>query len=437
MSDSASLNAHFGAAIDRLINRAASNSDNTPEPHLLIALSGGVDSVVLASLASKHFANHQVRAVYIDHGLQVQSAEWAELCYSFCQQLGIDFQAISVEVNLSNGASPEAAARDARYSALQHNLQPGEFLCTAHHADDQAETLLLQLLRGAGVNGLAGIAGRREYGQGVLIRPLLDVSRAEIESYAHNNQLSYCEDPQNTDLRYDRNFVRHEVLPLVAKRWPTAAKRLSRTAAHCREAAGLLAVLADHDHPGVAHVDKLSIEHLQALPLARQKNLLRQWIVDKRFLSPSETQLQQIVDSLLYASADSHGRISFGEAQVARYDQHIYLGARGMFDPVADFEFVWSAPHAPLPIAAVGITLHFNDYPQLQPYVGNTLMVRNRRGGERLRKPGAQHSVSLKSLLQQRRIPPWLRSRLALVFCNEELLCIGGLQTVTLDQMLS
>jgi len=287
------------------------------------------------------------------------------------------------------------------------------------------------------VNGLAGIADRREYGQGVLIRPLLNVSRAEIESYAFNQQLSYCEDPQNSDLRYDRNFIRHKVLPLMTERWPAAAKRLSRTAGHCHEAAGLLAALADQDNPGVPGADMLSILHVQTLPFARQKNLLRQWIVDKHFLPPSETQLQQIIDNLLYASADSHGRISFGEAQVARYDQHIYLGVRGVFDPVADFEYVWDAPHAPLSIEELDITLHFNDYQQLQPYKDQKLVVRNRRGGERLRKPGAQHSASLKSRLQQYRIPPWQRSRLALVFCDAQLICIGGLQTATLEQVLS
>ena len=224
---SVSFAARFQASIYRLTSTAAGfetgvSSDrgqskthatthspaNKKIPSLLIALSGGVDSVVLLSLAAALRTRNEcsVRAIYIDHGLQRQSAQWGDFCSSFCASLNVEFASVAVTVDLKSGLSPEAAARDARYDALCEQLQPGEYLCTAHHADDQAETLLLQLFRGAGVSGLASMPELRNFGCGYLLRPLLHCSRDDILRYAGDHGLHWCEDPSNTDVSYDRNY---------------------------------------------------------------------------------------------------------------------------------------------------------------------------------------------------------------------------------------
>jgi len=186
---SASLVARFQTSVDRLTSADVSTDTAAEKPALLIALSGGLDSVVLLSLAAGSETRNQcsVRAVYIDHGLQAQSVRWGSFCASLCNELGVEYKSVSVSVDLKSGLSPEAAARDARYEALSMQLQAGEYLCTAHHADDQAETLMLQLFRGAGVHGLASMPERREFGHGYLLRPLLHCSRGDIERYASDH----------------------------------------------------------------------------------------------------------------------------------------------------------------------------------------------------------------------------------------------------------
>ena len=422
-----SLDARFSASIDRFIPPGSASKD------LLIGVSGGVDSVVLLTLAANWQKQPQrsVRAVYIDHGLQSQSEQWLQHCQQLCAGLAVEFHTRHVKVSLDTGLSPEAAARDARYGALRQMISHGEYLCTGHHANDQAETLLLQLFRGAGVSGLAAMPECCEFGQGYLARPLLNVTRDEIEHYAKNRQLHWCEDPSNQSLDYDRNYIRHKVLPVIEQRWSGAANMLCRSAAHCAEADALLHELAAKDLARadaecVSNPQKISVSKLQSLSLPRCKNALRHWITSSGFQPPSQAQLQQIVGSLVNASDDSHGLVNFGSAQVARYSGQLYIGIRGSFEQAPDFEYQWSDREHPLVITEAGWTLQIGSHPALQSTTVQSLTVRNRRGGERWRSAGAEHSVSVKSLLQQRRVPPWQRSRLALVYDGDTLLCICG-----------
>ena len=444
-----SLGARFSASIDRFTQGAS-------DKQLLVGVSGGVDSVALLSLAAdwQQHPQRSVRAVYIDHGLQSQSEQWLQHCQQLCENLSVEFHTRQVKVNLNTGLSPEAAARDARYDALLQMIKQGEYLCTGHHANDQAETLLLQLLRGAGVSGLAAMPACREFGQGFLARPLLNITRDEILHYAKSKALQWCEDPSNQSLGYDRNYIRHKVLPVIEQRWPSVANSLSRSAAHCAEADVLLKELAAVDladnrlgaregnkegNRAEEHLSKdpsdadrfdnhqqISVSKLHSLSLPRCKNSLRHWIAASGYLPPSQAQLQQIVDGLVNASDDSHGLVNFGSAQVTRYNNQLYIGVRGSFEQAPDFEYQWSNREQPLVIAEAGWTLRTGSHPALQSTTVETLTVRNRRGGERLRSDGAAHSVSVKSLLQQKRVPPWQRSRLALVYEGETLLCICG-----------
>jgi len=399
-------------------------------PRLLIALSGGLDSVVLLYMAERWQKIHKgtVRAVYVDHQLQSISHEWAEHCAFLCDQLKIPFIVQTVSVDLQSGLSPEAAARDARYLAFEDLIEDKEFLCTAHHADDQAETLLLQLFRGAGVAGLAAMPEQRCFGSGYLVRPLLQFTRSELKHYAERHKLVWCEDPSNTDTRYDRNFLRHELMPSIAKRWPASVNSVSRSASHCREALSLLNDLALLDLE-VSDINRMPSELplgcLETLSVARCKNALRCWIINNGYQAPSQAQLQQILSDLINADDESHGRISFGQAHIARYRQTLFIGARGDFDPAADFEYQFN-PADKLTIHEANWTLDVADRPRLQAYRNKLLLVRNRRGGEKWRPADARNTVSVKSLLQQRKLPPWQRSRLALVFYGDVLIDICG-----------
>ena len=215
-----------------------------PDTPLCIALSGGLDSVVLAHLLKEW---PRVRALHVNHQLQIEARAWADFVLTLCADWGIPCQVLVVDAQPHPGESPEAAARNARYAALADKLRPGEALLTGQHRDDQAETLLLQLFRGSGVRGLAGMGECVSYAGGWLVRPLLDCSRADLVAYAENHDLRWVEDPSNRDPRYRRNRLRHQLLPEINEHFPGVAKSLARTAAHCAEAAGLLDELAEAD----------------------------------------------------------------------------------------------------------------------------------------------------------------------------------------------
>lgn len=435
------IQAQLLISLERLVSSVCSQDKAFHQPGLLIALSGGLDSVVLLSIAARWQLETaqknykpELRAVYVDHGLQAQSTAWGEHCAALCKALNVKFSVQKVVVDLDSGLSPEGAARDARYQAFESILADNELLCTAHHADDQVETLLMQLMRGAGVQGLGGMPPFRKFAASYLLRPLLELSRDQLVRYANEEGLVWCDDPSNADIRYDRNYIRHELMPSILARWPGAATSVNRSASHCREAVSLLNDLAMLDlgllESGVA--DKppaqnvLSLEYLQPLSVERCKNALRYWIVSNGYQAPSQSQLEQILTDLVYADGETHGRISFGHAQLARYRHQLYVAVRGTFDPVQDFQYQWMDSSEDLYIPEVNWTLTSQARPRLLAERGKMLTVRNRRGGERWRSSDTSQSCSVKTLLQQRRIPPWERSRLVLVFSGEALIDICG-----------
>ena len=245
---------------------------------VVVGYSGGLDSHVLLIAAQRWCRERgaNIRAVYIDHGLQADSEDWARHCRGICETIGITFESVSVKVESGHGKSPEEAARNARYTVLGQHMQRGDLLLTAHHAHDQAETLLLQLLRGAGVQGLASMPECKPFATGRQLRPLLNLTRTELELAATAMQLHWVEDSSNRDNRYDRNYLRQQILPLLSSRWPAAVEGLGRSAAHAAQAAALLHELAAEDI--ALQSDTLDIAILQALPAARLMNALRAWI---------------------------------------------------------------------------------------------------------------------------------------------------------------
>ncbi|MEM7257893.1 MAG: tRNA lysidine(34) synthetase TilS, partial [Pseudomonadota bacterium] len=298
------------------------------------------------------------------------------------------------------------------------------WVLTAHHADDQAETVLLQLLRGAGVAGLAAMPQCKAFGCGLLLRPLLGVSRQQLESVAKLLELQWIEDHSNADVRFDRNYLRHRVLPLLNERWPAAATALARSAAHAAEASELLQEVAARDIP--LHGNTLSVSQLQSLSTQRQSNALRQWISSHGYTAPSTAKLQHLVKDLVLASNDARGCVAFGDTQIRRHTGYLYLGNHQSFAISDAFSHVWPSREQPLMIPETGQTLVADDLPLPWVPVDEPLMVRSRQGGEKIRLSTQPYRQAVKSLLQQQGLPPWQRCRLPFIWRGDELLGIVG-----------
>lgn len=397
----------------------------TTSDRLCVAFSGGVDSLVLLHLLAgfRDDIGFQLRAVHVDHGLQADSTQWAEYCSDCCAQLAVPMELVQLQLQPSRGESIEAVARTARYQALAQQLQVGELCCTAHHQDDQVETLLLQLLRGSGPRGLAAMPERSVLGEGELWRPLLQVTRVELLAYAQEHQLAWLEDPSNTNQRFDRNYLRHTVLPLLEERWPGIKACLSRSAALSADAAQLLTELAAIDYKQICCGDELSISAMQTLSLARQRNVLRYWLEQQGLPLPSAVKLDQMMNEVMPAREDAQPLLCWSGAEVRRFQDKLYA----MLPlPSHDAEQVLDWP--------VGTDLSLPDGQVLTwqlllaRYTGtpSDVTVRFRQGGERCRLPKRDGSLSLKNLFQEWAVPPWLRERVPLVYIGDELVWIVG-----------
>ncbi len=398
------------------------------KPSLVVAYSGGLDSHVLLRAAHRWCHEHgaaTVRAVYIDHGLQQCSGDWAKHCQHQCNTLGIAYESLAVSVSATVGESPEQAARTARYQALAGLLSKGEILLTAHHADDQAETLLLQLLRGAGVAGLASMPLCKDFSQGVLARPLLSTTREQLQDAAVALALDWVEDTTNRDTRFDRNYLRHEILPRLKARWPATAASVSRSAGHCAEASLLLHDLGATDAAIESPV--LSVQSLTDLSGARRRNVLRQWIEQHGFVPPSTVKMRHLECDLVMASAGSSGQLQFGSAQIVRHRDRLYIGHHSLFNEAPAFLYQWTDRSQPLLIEETGQQLTAGDIPLPWSADSRPLVVMSRQGGEKIKLNARMHTQSVKSLLQQMGQPPWERSRLPFVWCNDELIGIVGI----------
>lgn len=416
--------------VNTLIQQLNSLADQYKIKTWCLAYSGGVDSQVLLHLL--HLTQLNIKAVYIDHGLQDQSADWALFCGQQCEQLNIPFQSIKVEAAAAKGESPEAAARTARYSALKQIIQKDCCLLTAQHQDDQSETVLLQLLRGAGAAGLAGMPGIISFSDGWHCRPLLDVSQKSILDYAQNNHLSWVEDPSNQHLNYDRNYLRHTVMPAIQQRWPALNKTLVIFSEQQAENAALLDVLAEADLKAAMLEDNcLDISVLLELENARLRNALRFWFKTINSPMPSRAVLQQIVQQMLSASHDTSALVSWANVQVRRFRDNLFWLRK--IDHDASQVYSWS-DSAPMLLNSLEKKLQFvkmktskdTQYVLRDSIVSQSLTVRFRQGGERIQPAGRNGHHDLKSLFQEAAVPPWLRDKIPLLYAGDELVAVVG-----------
>ncbi len=398
-------------------------------PRLCVAYSGGVDSHVLLHALAQLRATWplSLRAIHVDHGLQPVSGDWAQHCKRICADLDIDCLIERIEVINQGKDGLEAAARHGRYACFRQHLESGEVLLTAHHQDDQAETVLLQLLRGTGVQGLAGMPQRTPLGTGWLARPLLAFSRRVLEHYAHAENLHWIEDPSNRDLRHGRNLLRHNVFPVLQGHWPTAARRLTQVAQHATEAAGLLDEMARTDLGSCRLADGLRVPALAQLPAPRRRNVLRYWIREQGFQTPATALLERISVLMESRPRTRQAEIRWGGVALHRYRDLLMLRPVSLTSPTEP-PSDWDG-RGPLWLPAAGVQLRLSPTSGAglarQRLDGASLQVRFRQGGERCQLPGRQHHHKLKKLLQAAGVPPWERARLPLLYVNNALAAIG------------
>ena len=382
-----------------------------PEPpasagRLIVAYSGGLDSTVLLHLlAAREPA--RVLAVHVHHGLQAVADDWARHCERVCAEFGVAFVLRRVAVDPNGAAGPEGTAREARYAALRGAMQPGDCLVTAHHRDDQAETVLLRLLRGTGIDGLAAMRPLSLFGTGQLWRPLLDVPRARLRAHAEAHGLRWIDDPHNDDPRYARSQLRREVLPLLRARWPQADASLARTAALAAETGELLCELAEQDHQKIADGLALRVPALRALSAARRHLLLRHWLRGAGLPAPDAAALRRVDAEVLAAAGDAMPLLRWPGCELRRYRERLYA-----MPPLPAIDAGWSAEwrEGVLIELPQGLGRLVANAPPPQP-----LRVRHPQPGERVRAAPGAPSRSLKNLFQEAGLPPWLRPRLPVI----------------------
>ena len=413
---------------------------------IVVAFSGGLDSHVLlhlfSRLSSKEF---DVRAIYVNHGLQDQAANWGMHCQKTCDDLEIPFESINVDIKIVKGESIEELARKARYKALYENMQDDEVLVTAHHKNDQAETLLLQLFRGAGVQGLAAMPNSavvKFKGKTYLhLRPLLSHSRESLEEYVNAFQLKHIEDPSNRDTSFDRNFLRQEIMPLLRERWQGIDKAISRTALIQAETKDLLDEVAEELLPEILSYEgnnlssfitnnndqgvilpPIEISKLLTLSKTKQNLLLRYWISKQGFTTPSAKKLQHIFSDVIESPEDKQPLVEWQGAELRRFQQCLYI-----MSPLSSHDasqvIRWDKDEE-LNLPTINKTLDS----KLKEEGYEDITVRFRQGGETIEIP-KRGNISLKNLFQELSIPSWLRSRLPLVYSGDKLIKIVGIET--------
>lgn len=392
---------------------------------LVIGLSGGVDSVVLL-----HWAKQQLNcalqddsvvlsAIHVNHQLSPYAQQWQQQVEALCSQLDIPLVVHSVTVNVAKQGL-EQAARQARYQAFERELQSGDVLAVAHHQNDQAETLLLRLMRGAGVQGLAAMLPERPLGAGRLWRPLLQCTKASILEYAKQHALKWVEDESNADTRFSRNYLRHQVVPIINAHWPQSIHKIAAAAEHAAEAQALLDEYAAVDFTAMGHRaercgSSIEITALVALSWSRQKQLIRFWLKQQGELPPESRHLEEL-NKLLHAQSDAQPSLVLGSYGFSRFQQRLYLLPSSVINPI-ELKPVVFAERCEL---ADGSELRIEGF-------SGELIVRYREGGERAHPAGRAHSQTLKKLLQEYQLEPWFRSRIPLIYCGDALIAVGDL----------
>lgn len=405
---------------------------------LVIAYSGGVDSQVLlhtlAKLSKKKLINNPISVCHVNHGLSDNAQAWQEFSRQQCQQLNLPLVICSVNVKAQKQQSLEALARDARYQSLQQVNTDQSIIITGHHSDDQSETFLLALKRGAGLKGLSAMSSEAHLGKHFLLRPLLTISRENIESYAKKNQLTWVEDESNNDTRFDRNFIRKQIMPLLRDRWPSINNTINRSAAHCLEGQALLDELAEQDLAKVSLTEKsLQVSLLITLSKARFSNVIRYFLSQHNCLMPSTEQLAQVWQQLL-VNIDKNPEVKVGDHFLRRFKDSlqlttIFLDVSG-WQQVIDLSAEATNIVLPDNLGQLFISLSNSKESTSQRVkaaeVGQVVSIRFCHNNPTCLPDYRQHSRPVKKVLQELGIAPWQRKRTAFLYYDDHLVAAIG-----------
>ncbi|MBI79070.1 MAG: tRNA lysidine(34) synthetase TilS [Gammaproteobacteria bacterium] len=391
-----------------------------------IAYSGGLDSTVLLYTISRLNLQICIKAIHVNHQLDSKSSSWEDFCRDNCEKLNIKFISKTASLNLENKGNIEERAREARYAFFKEELSSNDLLVTAHHADDQLETFLYRFLRGSGVRGLRGILDYNNFGKGFLARPLLNTTKSEIKDVAKEWKLQWIEDPSNKDIGYDRNYLRHQVVPLINNRWPSSAVIAARTSKQMKDAEELLNVLADLDLELIPDKKRIPVELITIHSEARLNNLLRKLITDLDLPIPSSMHLKKLYDALYISRPDAETQIKWKGLEA-----RIFKGVLYLFEPIDSFsnhnrgviskEKKWISPVGELRLektSSIGIP---------DSWVNKGLEIRFREGGEKFKLINTHHHKTLKSLFQSKSIVPWMRNKIPLIYYEDQLVAIADL----------
>jgi tRNA(Ile)-lysidine synthase len=399
-------------------------------PQILVGLSGGMDSILLLELLNEKIESKRIQAVHINHGLSNNADQWQQFTQDYCNQLGVDYYSEKVEL-VETGDGIEAAARKARYAVFEKCLIKNGLLFLAHHADDQVETVLYRLLRGSGSKGLAGMPESRSLGLGKLIRPLLAYSKQAVQREVVDRGLKWIEDESNLDDRFDRNYIRNQVIPILAKRWPDYSSSIMQSAGLSEQANQLSKDLALEDLAGLDVLKvtagwSISVDGLTNLSVLRQKNILRYWSEMHNLPAPSSKIINEILSSVVGARQDASPEIVWQSQCWARFQNRLYLLKHSNQYIPQDSTVRWDMQNC-LPLADGSQLSAQQSKGKGLAVAEDFLEIRYRQGGERCKPVGRGHSSSLKKLLLEYQLPPWLRDRVPLFYVNNELVAVGDL----------
>lgn len=419
---------------DALFNQVLSFFSNSNNK-IFIAYSGGLDShVLLHLLVQVHKVQPKIElvALHINHNLSPNAKQWANHCKKVCRDFGVDFIMKNVNARIAiKDHSPEEIARKLRYESFAESLPRDAVLVTAHQANDQAETLLLQLFRGAGVKGLAAIPAKIKFANGHLMRPLLSFAREELCQYAKRYQLHWIEDESNADIKFDRNLIRHKLTPLIKKNWPGIITTLNRTAGHCAVANELLENLASIDLATIVGEENttISIKALTKLSPARQNNVLRFWLQSLHLTMPSEAKLNEIVRTIVKSRNDAVPVVRWYGVEIRKFQNYLHAmpplsSHNNKIVLLFNFKKPLKLP-SDLGVLQAKATKKFTD-----EFKGKKITVRFRFGGEKINLPKRQGTRQLKKLMQEWQIPPWMRDRIPLVYCDTEIIAVVGYYSI-------
>jgi tRNA(Ile)-lysidine synthase len=418
---------------------------------IAVAYSGGLDSSILLRLVAQYCQSQHIKlhAFHVHHGISANADVWLLHAQDVCTQLGISFEYRRVQLQ-KEGFGIEAAARSARYLALGEMCQNNQIdlLLTAHHQDDQAETILLQLMRGTGLAGFAGmddanyapnLLGQTNSASSLIARPLLGINKQSLQTYSLQNAIPYVDDESNQQTIYARNALRLRVMPVLQELAPGYSERLTRAAEHARAALGILAEVAQEDFLRCVQDNEISLIELSRLSPARVDNLLRFWMQHLGMKMPSAARLQEIKQQVLSAKEDARITIAHENWEVHRYRNRLSASLKVDAESLSDvqLETLWQGEdflYLPQFKGRLYFDLAESGVPKSN-LLGRVLVVRTRQGGERLRLASNRPSRDMKSHFQTAGIPYWKRALLPFVFIESQLLFVAelGLDAAFID----